>query len=104
MFDEAKFLHDLDREIIKSSFYQHEEAFAVFIRCVFRGVVDRYPPLKQKIVRWNNAPCMTKQLNKAIMDRSRRKNRYLKWPSRENFLELKKANHPCKNLTKKAKN
>ena len=51
MFDEAKFLHDLDREIIKSSFYQHEEAFAVFIRCVFRDVVDRYPPLKQKIVR-----------------------------------------------------
>ena len=47
---------------------------------------------------------MTKQLNKAIMDRSRRKNRYLKWPSRENFLELKKANRPSKNLTKKAKN
>ena len=42
---------------------------------------------------------MTKQLNKAVMDRSRRKNRYLKWSSRENFLELKKAN-----LTKKAKN
>ena len=47
---------------------------------------------------------MTKQLNKAIMDRSRRKSRYLKWLSRENFLELKKANRPCKNLTKKAKN
>ena len=47
---------------------------------------------------------MTKQLNKAIMDRSRRKSRYLKWLSRENFLELKKANRPCKNLTEKAKN
>ena len=30
MFDEAKFLHDLDDEIIKDSFYQHDEAFAVF--------------------------------------------------------------------------
>ena len=47
---------------------------------------------------------MTKQLNKAIMDRSRRKSRYLKWLSRKNFLELKKANRPCKNLTEKAKN
>ena len=46
---------------------------------------------------------MTKQPSKATMDRSRIKNRYLKWPSRENFLELKKAKHFCKNLTKKAK-
>ena len=30
MFDEAKFLHDLVQEMIKGSFYQHEEAFAVF--------------------------------------------------------------------------
>ena len=69
----------------------------------FRDVVDRQAPLKQKMVRGNNAPFMTKQLNKAIMDRSRIKNRYLKWLSRENFVELKKAKRLCKNLTKKAK-
>ena len=45
MFDEAKFLHDLDQEIIKGSFYQHEEAFAVF-SSVFRDVVDRHAPSK----------------------------------------------------------
>ena len=101
MFDEAKFLHDLDQEMIKVSFYQHEEAFAVF-SSVFRDVVDRHAPLKQKMVRGNNAPFMTKQLNKAIMDRSRIKNRYLKWPT-ENFLELKKAKRLSKNLTKKGK-
>ena len=33
---------------------------------------------------------MSKQLNKAVMDRSRMKNTYSKWPSRETFLELKK--------------
>ena len=74
MFDEAKFLHDLDQEMIKGSFYQHEEAFAV-LSLVFRDVVDRHAPLKQKMVRGNNAPFMIKQLNKAIMDRSRIKNR-----------------------------
>ena len=37
------------------------------------------------------------------MVRSRITNRYLKWPSRENYLELKKAKRLSKNLTKKAK-
>ena len=101
MFDEAKFLHDLDQEMIKGSFYQHEEAFAVF-SSVFRDVVDRHAPLKQKMVRGNNAPFMTKQLNKAIMDRSRMKNRYLKWTSEKRF-RVKKAKRLCKNLTKKAR-
>ena len=32
------------------------------------------------------------------MVRSRIKNGYSKWPSRENFLELKKAKRLCKNL------
>ena len=30
MFDEAKFLNDLDQELIKGWFYQHEEAFQCF--------------------------------------------------------------------------
>ena len=100
MLDEAKFLHDLDKEMITDSFYRHEEAFAVF-SSVFRNVVDRHVPLNQKMVRGNNAHFMTKQLTKADQQRSRRKNRYLKWPSRENFLEL---NVSVKILLKKLKN
>ena len=37
---------------------------------------------------------MTKQLIKVLMDRSRIKNRYLKWPSRETFVELRKGLMP----------
>ena len=37
------------------------------------------------------------------MDRSKIKNKYLKWPSRENLLELKKPKRLSKNITKKAK-
>ena len=44
MFDKAKFLHDLDQEMTKGLFSQHEEAFAVF-SSVFRDVVDRHAPL-----------------------------------------------------------
>ena len=77
MPDGAKFLHDLDQEIIKGSLHQHDEAVAVF-SSVFRDLVDRHAPLKQKMVRGNNAPYLTKQLNKAILDRPKIKNRYLK--------------------------
>ena len=46
---------------------------------------------------------MTKELRKAIMDRSGLKNKYLKWQSRENFLACKKAKNICNSLKKKAK-
>ena len=58
MFDEAKFLHDLDQEMIKDSFYLHEEAFVSF-SSVFIDVVDRHAPLKQKMGRGNIVPFMT---------------------------------------------
>ena len=48
---------------------------------------------------YNEAPFMTKELSKAIMNRSKLKNRYTKWPSRENFLAFKKQ----KNLNIKTK-
>ena len=59
MFDEAKFLNDLDQETIKGSFYQRKESFAV-LPSVFKDVVDRHAPLKQKAVFGINAPFMTK--------------------------------------------
>ena len=52
---------------------------------------------------YNEAPFMTKELSKAIMNRSKLKNRYTKWPSRENFLAFKKQKNICKNLNIKTK-
>ena len=46
---------------------------------------------------------MTKELSKSIINTSRFKNRYLKWPSCENFLAYKKAKNLCNSLNKKAK-
>ena len=46
---------------------------------------------------------MTKELSKSIMNRMRFKNKYLKWPSRENFLAYEKAKNLCNFLNKKAK-
>ena len=70
---------------------------------VFRSVLDRHAPLKRKMIRRNQRPFMTKQLSKTIMNRSKLTNRYIKWPSRENFLDYKKAKNTCGNLNKFAK-
>ena len=51
--------------------------------------VRLHAPLKSKKIRGNHAPFMSKELSKAIISRSKLKNRYTKWPSRENFLAFK---------------
>ena len=70
---------------------------------IFRSTLESHAPLKQKQVRGNQALFMTKELSKAVMTRSRIKNKYNKWPSRENFLALKQIKNKCTNQTKTAK-
>ena len=53
--------------------------------------------------RGNHVPFMTKELSKSIMTRSRIKNKYNKWLSRETFQALKQIMNKCTNLTKTAK-
>ena len=46
---------------------------------------------------------MTKDLSKAIKNKSKAKKKYLNWPSRENFISYKRTKNKCNSLTKKAK-
>ena len=101
-FDEKRFLHELDQEMIKGHFYKEGNPYDGFSK-LFENIVNKHAPLKEKKIRGNNAPFMTKELRKAIMDRSRSKNKYLKFPSRENFLKMKKLKNQCNSLCKKAK-
>ena len=71
----------------------------MFLECFF----NIYDPIKKKIVRGNEAPFMTKELSKVIMNKSKLHNRYTRWLSRENFLTFKKQKNICKNLNKKTK-
>ena len=43
---------------------------------------------------------MTNELSKAIMNKSKLKDRYTKWLSHETFLAFKKQKNICKNLNK----
>ena len=44
---------------------------------------------------------MNKELSKVIMNKSRLRNKYIKWPSWENFLAYKKVKNKCNTLTRK---
>ena len=44
---------------------------------IFQKVLTKYAPLKQKKVGGNDAHFMTKDLSKAIMNKSKTRNRYL---------------------------
>ena len=69
---------------------------------LFKSIVDRHAPIKTKIVRGNNKPFMNKELGKALKTKSRIKNKWNKWRSRENFLEWQNIKKKCNYLTWKA--
>ena len=55
------------------------------------------------MIKVNQVPVMNKKLSKLIMKKSRTRNKYTRWPSRENFLVHKKIKKKCNNLVRKPK-
>ena len=54
-------------------------------------ISNYHTPLKEKQIRGNHAPFMTKELSKAIMEKLKTRYKYLKSPSRENYVSCKKS-------------
>ena len=102
-FCSEAFLHKLDQELNKGIIYNSQDKQCDLFSDIFRTILDHHAPLKTKIIRGNQTKFMTKELSTSIMNRSKFKNRYLKWPLRENFLVYKKAKNLCNSLNKKAK-
>ena len=65
--------------------------------------LDKHAPLKEKSIRANNQPFMNKTINKAIMNRSRLKNRFLKSPTNINEHNYKKHRNYVVNLIRREK-
>ena len=86
----------------KGKFYNSANVYDDFSN-LFKKNTYKHAPIKQKKVRGNNAPFLTKELRKDIMDRSRLRNKYLKYPSRENFVNMKKMNNKCNSICRKSK-
>ena len=63
-------------------------------------ILNEHAPMKERLVRANNAPFMNKTLSKAVMHRSRLRNDYLKNPNNVNKEKYKKYRQYCVNLFK----
>ena len=66
-------------------------------------VLDRHAPQKKRYIRANQKPFITSELNKAIMNRSRLRNRYLKFRTSELKIVYTKQRNYSVNLLRKEK-
>ena len=100
IFDKSTFhselnakLNDLDKNDINYNLFES----------TFMNILDKHAPMKEKYVRANNAPFMNKTLSKAIMNRSRLRNNFLKNPNSNNKAIYNKHRNYCVNLLRKEK-
>ena len=70
---------------------------------IVMNVLNKHAPIKFKYVRANDGPFMTKQLRKAIMVRSKLRNKLNKLKTPEANLAYKKQRNICTSLLKKSK-
>ena len=66
-------------------------------------VLSKHSPRKKKNIRENNKPFMTKALSKAIIQRTRLRNKLLKNPTNQNRLSYIKQRNFCLSLLRKEK-
>ena len=93
----------MDSRLLQGELYRNCDEPYKKLTEIFNDILNHHAPLKQKQVRGNHAPFMTKDLSKAIINNSKAKNKYLNWPSKENFISYKRTKNKCNFLTKKQK-
>ena len=97
-----KFSADDFRKELKEILTTAEQpiSYSIFYKS-FISVLDKYAPLKKRLVRANEVPYMTKKLRKAISNRSRLENRYQKLRTIESQNAYKKQRNYCSRLYKR---
>ena len=99
-FDINAFKNDLNIDLVSKDI--NDMKYEQF-KYIFMNNLNSHAPLKEKTVRGNNAPFMNKALSKAIMTRSKLKNKFNNFPTKENELLYKKQRNFCVNLLKRVK-
>ena len=66
-------------------------------------ILDKMAPIKQKHIRGDQSPFMNKNINKAIITRTRLRNRFLKEPTQMNRLDYKKQRNYSISLMRQSK-
>ena len=93
-FDEAKFIADLKNTNFSFTSADPNEKY-LFLTNSFSKIVEKHVPLKQKTLRGNHAPFVSKELREAIYTRSSFRNRFLKNPDEINSKLYKQQRNKC---------
>ena len=67
------------------------------------NIFDKHVPIKQKYLRVNEAPFMTKELHRETMKRSRLLNNFLRTKSQKDKVKYNKQRNICKKLLRATK-
>ena len=100
-FDIDSFRKDLKERLLRQS-QQALVSYDIFDAMVL-SVLNKHAPVKQKSVRANEGPFMTKALRKAITNRTHLRNRYNKDRTDENKKAFKNQRNLCVKLLLEAK-
>ena len=93
----------MDSTLIQGDLYRNCHKPYEKLSEIFVDILNHQVPLKGKQITGNHAPFINKKLSKAIMEKSKTGNKYLKWPSRESYVSYKKYINKRNSLTKKPK-
>ena len=95
-FENKKFEEELQKQLLSVS------DFPLF-QFAFKVILNQFALFKQKCIRNNNQPFMTKTLRKAIMKRSKLRNKFIEERNIENWSEYKCQRNFCSDLLKQSK-
>ena len=98
--DEGKFKCLFKKRL--NDFNTDDIAVDIF-KMTFLNVLNKFAPLKKKYLRANHSRFVNKELNKAIMQRSRLRNTYLKDKTRAARPFTKKQRNVCVRILRKSK-
>ena len=68
----------MDSKLLQGDLYRDCDEPYEKLSEVFIDILNHHAPLKEKQIKGNHARFMTKELSKAIMEKSKTRNKYLK--------------------------
>ena len=87
-FNQDHIFQDSDNRLLQGELYRNCDEPYKTLTEIFNDMFNHHAPLKQKQIRGNRVPFMTKDLNKALTNKCEAKNKYLNWNlSRTKFLQ-----------------
>ena len=99
-FSNVNFRHDLNYYISNIDIYNTSNDD--FVKA-FMHILDAHAPTKQKCIRANDSPFISKEIRKEHMLRSKLRNKFYKEKSAVSFFTYKKQRNKCVSLLRKAK-